>query len=233
MSESETTTTSTTTDVTSAVSVTTDRKDETTEKNEEEKTVSEKNEIKRLSKKQIEEIYNLFEEGKNFDEVSRFFEEKYRCRPLKKQKLQYYFRKFRAKKEGNEKSTNNANNKDNANININNANNNENKTEDMTKEDIEEIKKIMSSPPKNLKENDESTVLYEKENNKSFLNIDFKYLIIGGIVIIIIVLIFLYLRKQQQQREHQQMQEQKQKEEQEKAASEPYDVLKNPNIVWV
>ena len=59
--------------------------------------------IKRFTKQQVAEVHNLLEEGKTLDEISKFFQRKYKCKPLSKWRLQKHQTNFFKKLEENEK----------------------------------------------------------------------------------------------------------------------------------
>ena len=50
--------------------------------------------LRRLTKSQIQEVYDLLEEGKSLEEISDFFQKRYKCKPLSRDRLRRHAVKF-------------------------------------------------------------------------------------------------------------------------------------------
>ena len=59
--------------------------------------------LRRMTKRQVQEVYSLLEEGKTLEEISQFFEKRYKCKPLSKWRLQKHLTNFHKLKDEEEK----------------------------------------------------------------------------------------------------------------------------------
>ena len=50
--------------------------------------------LRRMTKRQVQEVYDLLEEGKTLEEISEFFQKRYKCKPLSRNRLQKHAVKF-------------------------------------------------------------------------------------------------------------------------------------------
>lgn len=60
--------------------------------------------LRRMTKRQLQEVYDLLEEGKTLEEISDYFQKRYKCKPLSKDRLRKHRTKFYKVKRENEKS---------------------------------------------------------------------------------------------------------------------------------
>ena len=122
----------------------------------------------------------------------------------------------------------------------------ESETEELTPQDIKEIKeKMLSSlsPSVNKQSDKQSdkqsevnktmkTGTKERKNNYLSIPFDINVIIVAAGILIIIAILFHLIKQQEETKKQKEKEKEKQKIEHERAPK-PYDVFTNPNIVWV
>ena len=164
--------------------------------------------LTRFTKEQVQELYDLFEQEKSLEEISKIFEEKYKCRPLSKKRLRnhlYVFRKLKKAKTENDEGDNHENDK---------AYDPETSSE-ITNEDIQEMNERMFSTPESLKKEKPGS----GSSDSLIFGLDMKWVIIAAVAVAVIIVILLLRRKE----------ENKEPE----AEPEPKPEPKALNIKWV
>ncbi|MCD5401626.1 hypothetical protein LR013_03440 [candidate division NPL-UPA2 bacterium] len=171
--------------------------------------------IKRFTKQQISEVQKLFEEGKSLEDISLFFQKKYKCKPIPISRLRYHLTRYYKKH-----MSENANG---------DAENNENHTLQppvsiITNQDLQEIKQKMFSAPSQT--NNPSNSLGENykivsKERDDLSGIPLKLLFF---ILIAILMVFVFLSRRE-----------KKKEKKKKSLKEPDPQNKsgNLNIKWV
>lgn len=172
----------------------------------------------RFTKRQVQEVYDLLEEGKNLEEISSFFQEKYKCRPLEKQRLQKHALKYYKLKRETEsdKGGNYGDNKTRDPEPSSAVSEITNEKGEITNEDIQEMKEKMLSAPESPKKEKTGT----GSSDTLLFGLDMKWVIIAAVVIIIIVVILLLRRKEE-------------KKEPEPVPEPKPEKPKEPQIKWV
>ena len=168
-------------------------KDEVRKEEEEEKTKIVKKEshkelspLRRMTKMQVQEVLNLFEEGKTLDEVSKHFETRYKCKPLSKERLRKHLTNFYKLKE---RVKNNKTHHPQPPVSI------------ITNQDIGELKeKMFSLPTNNLSNSVETYKIVSKERDDSLSGIPLKFLLLV-LVAILILLVILGRRRVKEKKE--------------------------------
>ena len=182
---------------------------------EEEKTKIEKKEshkelpvLRRMTKRQVQEVYSLFEEDKTLEEVSKHFESRYNCKPLSKERLRKHLTNFYKLKDR---------------IEDNKIHHLQPPVSIITNQDIRELKeKMFSLPPtNNLSNSLENYKIVSNERDDSLSSIPLKFLVF---VVIAILILFVILRRRE-----------KKEEKKKKSLKEldPQKKLRNLNIKWV
>ena len=149
--------------------------------------------IKRFTKQQVGEVYDLLEEGKSLEEISKYFEIKYKCKPLQKDRLRKHVTKFYKMKRMSESGDGGAGNNKNHSL--------QPPVSIITNQDIREIKeKLFSAPATNKHgkslESVESGKTVSNEKDDSLISgINLKFLVF--VVIVVLLLLKILLRRKE------------------------------------
>ena len=147
--------------------------------------------IKRFTKQQVREVHKLFEEGKTLEEISLFFQKKYKCKPIPISRLRHhltrYYKLKRMSESGNGDVENNKNHSLQPPVSI------------ITNQDIRELKEKMLSPSP-------ANTLYSSENVKTVSNvkddglpgIPLKFLVF--VVIVVLLLLKILMRRTEKEK---------------------------------
>lgn len=143
--------------------------------------------IKRFTKQQVAEVHDLLEEGKSLEDISLFFQKKYKCKPIPISRLRSHLTKFYKLKRMSENTNSCAENNKNHSL--------QPPVSIITNQDIQELKEKMFSPPpaNTLSNSVENYKIVSKEREDDiFSGINLKFLFF---IVIILILIAKILRR--------------------------------------
>ena len=174
--------------------------------------------LRRMTKRQVQEVYSLLEEGKTLEEVSKYFENRYNCKPLSEDRLRKHLTKFyklkRMSESGDSGAGNNINHTLQPPVSI------------ITNQDIREIKEKMFSPsPANTLYSSESDKTVSKETDFSLpgilpgINMKFLIFVIIGIILLLKI---LSRREEKEEKKKKSLKE-----------PDPQNKIRKLNIKWV
>ena len=159
------------------------RKEDGKTKIENKETPKELPVLRRMTKRQVQEVYSLFEEGKSLEEISKYFESRYNCKPLSKERLRKHLTNFYKLKDSEDNKTHQP----------------QPPVSIITNQDIRELKEKMFSPsPANNLYSSESDKTVSKETEFSLPGIPLKFLVF---VLIAILILFVILSRREKKEE--------------------------------
>ena len=148
--------------------------------------------LQRMTKRQVQEVYDLLDQEKSYEEISKFFEQKYKCKPLSRDRLRKHAAKFYSLKREREENGGVENNK---------SHSLQPPVSIITNQDIREIKDKMFSPPpnnnlsKSLESVESGETVSKERDDTLFSAIPMKFLVFA-VIVILLVLTILMRRKE-------------------------------------